>query len=183
MKGVRRWSPPLKSLELDEGAGLTSRRIFRGVGNGITAHVPFNLITPGNLASFQPPVTTILPLTNNIVDDPAGAFWFDLHTVKACLPESRREDREARRSTDGQRERDGLTKRRKRAREEWERGAKGKIIYYWCFSKYALWTMKKCSSWGARRGKLTFVLGNWRNSFSDCEKIEKVEVLISWLVD
>lgn len=49
-------------------------RIFRGGGNSITVHVPFNLITLANLASFQPPVTTSLPLTNNIVDDPAGAF-------------------------------------------------------------------------------------------------------------
>lgn len=68
---------------------------IRGGGNSITVHVPFNLITLGNLASFQPPVTTALPLTNNIVDDPAGAFWFDLLHYKSVLLGSRQQDRES----------------------------------------------------------------------------------------
>lgn len=80
---------------LENGRKDLREKDIRGGGNSITVHVPFNLITLGNLASFQPPVTTALPLTNNIVDDPAGAFWFDLLYYKSVLLGSRQQNRES----------------------------------------------------------------------------------------
>lgn len=109
------------------------REDIRGAGNSITVHVPFNLITLANLASFQPPVTTALPLTNNIVDDPAGAFWFDLLHYKSVLlgRASNRTGKASRRLTKMNKKE---TKDSRRMKETAQRGG-WKIVYYWYFTK------------------------------------------------